>query len=329
MPRKTNRPRLGRGLSSLIRNSTLTDSPEYQPTDESVQDTVPTHRHRTISVAGGGISMVPVDSISPNPSQPRQKFDENSLAELADSIRVHGLLQPILIAEAHYEEDEKGTPYNLVAGERRLRASRLAGLEEVPCIIRSASSQEMLELSLIENIQRANLNPIERADAYRNLIDRFGLTQEQVAKRMGEARATIANHLRLLALCNDVQSMVVSGEIEFSHARVLAGLAGRPEVQVGLARRIIRERLSVRKLESLVLAAQRGSSPDVEIKEKKTPSPRSAYMLDVEEQLTRSIGNRVSISPGRSRNSGRITIEYYTLEDFDRITATLGAKIES
>ncbi len=326
MPRQPHRPRLGRGLSSLIRNSAIseTDSPEYQPAAEPVAtaDGAPIE-HRPMPTAAGGIIMVALSDIRPNPSQPRHQFDEQALTELADSIRLHGLLQPILIARM--PEGEGDRHYRLIAGERRLRAAELAGLAEIPCIVRPASSREMLELSLIENLRRADLNPVERAKAYRDLMDRFGLMQEEVAKRMGEPRTTVANYLRILDLCDLTQSFIIAGAVSFGHAKVLAGLAGKPDVQTRLAQKVANENISVRQLEELVKLAQRGELP----REVRDIPPRPAYLVDVEQQLTQTVGTRVTIRPGRAKNSGRIVIEYYSLDDFDKIVAAIGAKIES
>ncbi|MCK4625231.1 MAG: ParB/RepB/Spo0J family partition protein [Phycisphaerae bacterium] len=324
MTRQPDRPRLGRGLSSLIRNSTVSEinSPEYQPTPADGQ----TSEHRPIQTAAGGVIVVPIKDIRPNPAQPRRKFDEQALSELSASIRLHGLLQPVLVARTpEGEEDE--CPYRLIAGERRLRAAGQAGLVEIPCIVRPASSREMLELSLIENIRRADLNPVERANAYRDLMDRFDLKQEEVAKRMGDARATVANYLRILDLCDSVQSLIVSDEISFGHAKVLAGLAGKPDIQERLAQRVANDSLSVRQLEVLVKAAQKGH-PLTEDRGRVKIS-RPAYLIDIEGQLTQAVGTKVTIRPGRAKNTGRIVIDYYGLDDFDKIIAALGAEIES
>ncbi len=323
MTRQPNRPRLGRGLSSLIRNSTAleTNSPEYQPV--SVDEVA--GEHRPIQTAAGGILVVPIKDIRPNPAQPRRKFDRQALLELSDSIRLHGLLQPVLIVRS--PDGEGDFSYRLIAGERRLRAAEQAGLAEIPCIVRPASNREMLELSLIENIRRADLNPVERANAYRDLMDRFGLKSEEVAKRMGEARTTVANYLRILDLCDSAQSLVISDEISFGHAKVLAGLAGKPDIQARLAQRVADDRLSVRQLEALVKAAQKGHPLTDD--GKRTKVSRPAYLTDLEGQLAQAVGTKVSIRPGRAKNTGRIVIDYYGLDDFDKIVAALGAEIES
>ncbi|MDY7011462.1 MAG: ParB/RepB/Spo0J family partition protein [Planctomycetota bacterium] len=325
MSQQTHRPRLGRGLSSLIRNSTISEtvSPENQSFPEPSSPDVATNRRLPIQTAAGGIIMVAISDLMPNPSQPRHRFEEQALAELTESIRLHGVLQPILIART--PEGEISTPYRLIAGERRLRAAELAGLAEVPCIVRPASSREMLELSLIENLRRADLNPVERAKAYRDLMDRFCLTQEEVAKRMGEPRATIANYLRLLDLCDFVQALIITGSVSFGHAKVLAGLAGKPEFQTRLAQKVAKENISVRQLEELVKSAQLGKLPPAA----RNITPKPAYLADVEKQLTRTVGTKVTIRPGRAKNSGRIVIEYYSLDDFDKIVTSIGAKIES
>jgi ParB family chromosome partitioning protein len=215
----------------------------------------------------------------------------------------------------------------LIAGERRLRAARQAGLTDVPCIVRDASDQEILEWSLIENIQRSDLNPIERAGAYRAYMDRFALTQADLAKRTGESRANVANYLRLLDLCDDVQAMLLDGSLSFGHARALAGLAGRAAEQLALARRIAAEGLPVRQTERLVAAAQEGSA-GADDGPSAPARPKAPFLCDLEGQLTRAVGTRVTILPGRARNTGRIVVEYYSLDDFDRIAAGLGLKAE-
>ncbi|MFW6132902.1 MAG: ParB/RepB/Spo0J family partition protein [Planctomycetota bacterium] len=314
---RAQRPRLGRGLSSLIVNSSP-DEGSYQratglppakpdaPTPEPPAD------------ADGLVELAP-DQIAPNPYQPRQEFDADALDALAESIRRQGLLQPLVVARAEGESD---TPYRLIAGERRLRAARQAGLERVPCIIRRASRQELLEWALIENIHRADLNPIERAEAYRQYLDRFSMTQAEVAERLGQPRATVANYLRLLDLQDFVRDAVASGALSFGQAKILASLVDSPERQRALADRAVKEGLTVRRLEAL--AAEDGARASARARPSKPP-----YLRDVEDQLTRTVGTRVAIQPGRRRNTGRIIIDFYGLEDFDRICETLGARIDS
>ncbi|MHC4716201.1 MAG: ParB/RepB/Spo0J family partition protein, partial [Planctomycetota bacterium] len=250
------RPRLGRGLSSLIGTSTEIDRPapagQYEPDRQPPPEAGPATAAPADAPAGQ-VVMLPLDAIAPNPYQPRRKFSEQSLEELADSIRTHGLLQPVIVARRG--DGEADAIYQLIAGERRLRAAQRAGVAEMPCIVRPAGRQEMLELAVIENIHRADLNPVERAEAYRGLMDHFGLTQQQVAQRTGQPRATVANYLRMLELCDTVQRLVMDGSLSFGHAKVLAGLAGLPELQASLAGRTVTEGLSVRDLEDLVRTA--------------------------------------------------------------------------
>jgi ParB family chromosome partitioning protein len=278
------------------------------------------------AVAPAGVPLeVPVDAITPNPHQPRRTFPPEALAELTASIRQQGVLQPILVVRSSGGDGQ--APYVLIAGERRLRAARDAGLATIPCLVRQATEQQMLEWSLIENIQRSDLNAVERAQAYRHYMDRFGLTQAEVAERTGESRAGVANYLRVLDLCDEVQTMLVSGQIAFGHARALAGLAGQAELQLKLAKRIVGEGLSVRQAEQLVAAAH--DSPDAPAgKARKETPAKPPYIADVESRLTQAVGTRVAITPGRAKNSGRIVIDYYSLDDFDRIAGYLGFRAD-
>jgi len=225
MTQRSKRPRLGKGLASLIRNSTE-EQTEYQPFTKS-------------TLTKEAITFIPIEEIAPNPSQPRRNFDETSLNQLANSIRTFGMLQPVLVKRIENPQDNK--KYQLIAGERRLRAAMIAKLEQIPCIIKPASRLETLELSLIENLQRADLNPIEKAMAYQKLIDQFQLTQQQVADRVGLPRTTIANYLRLLDLCDEVQSLIIDGSLSFGHAKVLASLAGKTDIQKQLAKKVVNE----------------------------------------------------------------------------------------
>ncbi len=326
MPRHPTRPRLGRGLSSLIRSSRDREQPagEYRPvSDDAAAAAAP---EAPTPPAAGSVAAIPLASIRRNPYQPRRSFDEESLGAMAESIRTHGVLQPVLVAEAGIIEGR--ACYELIAGERRLRAAELAGVTELPAIVRRTTPQQMLELALIENIHRTDLNPLDRAGAYRDLMDRFSLTQQQVAERVGEARASLANYLRLLDLCDEGQRLVGEGTLSFGHGKVLAGLTGQPDLQADLARRAAREKLSVRQLEALLeeAAARTGQEPE---RQPPAARERAAYVVDLEGQLTEAIGARVHIRPGRGKHSGRIVIEYHGLEDFDRIAAAFGLELES
>jgi len=308
------RPRLGRGLSSLITTSSDADGAGTAPAEAQQQ--------AEAGILGAGAGEIPIDQIASNPFQPRTSFDEAQLADLAASIVQQGVLQPLVVAPAHEEDAEHA--YVLVAGERRLRAAKQAGLERVPCVVRNPERQQMIEWALVENIQRADLNPLERASAYREYIDRFRLTQADAAERLGQARATVTNHLRLLDLAEEVQEMIAGGGVTFGHAKVLAGLIGQPEPQVALAKKVVQQGLSVRELEELVAArTEQTAAPN------KNRPAKSAYLRDLEDQLTRTVGTRVAIKPSKAKDRGRIVIDYYSLDDFDRIAAALGLKLES
>lgn len=261
-------------------------------------------------MAQGSVSLVPTASIRANPYQPRGEMDPERLAELAESIRAHGVLQP-LVVRPHKEG------YELVAGERRFRASQAAGLEEVPVIIRECTNREMLELALIENIQREDINAIDAAIAFRRLIDEFGLTQEEVAARVGKSRPAVANTLRLLNLPPAIRQRVASGELSEGHARALLGLESAPDAQLALADRILAEHLTVRDTEKLVRqGAEQRRAPDTP-----PPAPRDPYITKIEEHLQRYFGTRVSIT--RNGERGAIRIDFYDQEQFERILELL------
>ncbi len=328
--RTANTPnRLGRGLSSLMHApAPAAESPDPLASETPVRSNYAPQRP-AMPVDPALISTQPLkvrlDKIAPNPHQPRRTFQPEALAELAASIRRHGVLQPILVVRSPGRDGQ--APYVLIAGERRLRAAKLAGLEAIPCLVRDADDQQMLEWSLIENIQRTDLNAIERAQAYRNYMDRFSLTQAEVAERTGESRAGVANYLRTLDLCDEVQAMLLSGDLAFGHARALAGLAGRSELQQKLAKRIVEGMMSVRQAEQMV-AAVRDGKPEDSATGQKDGRSKPAYVLDLESQLTRAIGTRVVLRPGRAKNTGRIVIDYYSLDEFERIAGSLGFKAE-
>ncbi len=266
---------LGRGLDSLI-----------PVIDESAQATV----------AGNEIA---IDTIEPNPMQPRTSFDEAPLAELAASIREYGILQPLIVTKV------SSGKYQLVAGERRLRASKLAGLTKVPVIERNLDEQKKLELAIIENVQRENLSPIEAALSYRRLMDEFNLTQEDVAVKVGKARSTVANAIRLLTLPAEIKQGLIEGKITEGHARSIMAIEGRDE-QIAFYHRIISDGMNVRQTEDHVKARVSGKKPA------KDPDVKAA-----EKRLTQAVGTKVTIKP--SGRGGKIVIEFYGSEDLDRI----------
>lgn len=282
---------LGRGLGALIPN---------QPDDER-------------EAGKEGIQVVSIDAIEPNPHQPRGLMDPEKLAELAQSIEAHGLIQPLIVTKS-------GETYTLIAGERRWRACRQAGVEAVPVIVKEATPQAMLELALIENIQRADLNPLEEAHAYQQLMEEFGLTQAQVSQRVGKARSTVANLVRLLELPANVQQAVSDGEISGTHARVLLQL-NNPAQQMHATNQIIKLDLSVRQTETLVanLLANKKPKP----KQKKKLSPEMATLQSHFEQ---SLGAPVKIQ--QEQSGGRVIIRYYSDEELNAIYEAIVGEVE-
>ena len=251
---------------------------------------------------GQTIHMIPVAQIVPNRYQPRKTFVEEELRELVESVKQHGILQPVLVRQ-------KGEGrYELIAGERRFRAAKSAQLPAVPAVIRKSSDDESTILSLIENIQRSNLNPVEEAKAYRQLIDELGVTQETVAERVGRDRASVANICRILSLPHEVQGMVASGRLTLGHAKVILGIKNSGD-RLTLAKRILRDQLSVRQVEQLV---KKRSG-----KAKSRPTAGSSLHADVEDRLRKHLGTKVVIRSKRS--GGELVLTYYSQEDLTRI----------
>lgn len=292
---------LGRGLSSLI--------PPTPPSVEAERDVAPTGRQPLY-----GATFLGIDDLGPNPRQPRQAIPPETLADLAASIKAHGLIQPIIVTAARVTDP---TPYIIIAGERRWRAARLAGLTEVPVIIKEASPQDLLELALVENIQRADLNPLEEAAAYETLMTEFGLTQEQVAERVSKSRTAVANIVRLLKLPEPVKQLLSEGQIHEGHARALLGLQDEQAI-IEAARLVVHRGLSVRQTEELVRrlnAPPPTSSPDDE--EPMTDPATQA----IEARLRQRLGTKVNLF--RTRRGGRIVIHFYSEEElaalYDRL----------
>jgi ParB family chromosome partitioning protein len=280
---------LGKGLDSLIPAKTETAKAKSKATEEAVKPD----------------SVVKISKIEPNPDQPRKEFDEDALAELADSIRQYGLLQPILV-------QDRDTYYEIIAGERRWRACKLAGLKEVPVIIKRYTQQEIVEISLIENIQREDLNPIEEALAYKRLLEEFSLRQDEVAEKVSKSRTAVTNSIRLLKLSDKVQNMVIDGAISTGHARALLAISDLTE-QEEVAEKIVKDRLSVRDVEKLVKEL---SKPKKEVVERDTSM--DIFYKDIEEKLKTKLMTKVSIS-SKDGKRGKIELEFYSNEDFDRL----------
>jgi len=264
------------------------------------------------SVSPAGVeSSVAVSEIVPNPDQPRRHFDEEALASLAESIRRHGLLQPLVVRRI-------AGRFELIAGERRLQAAKRANLESVPVIVREARPEDRLELALIENLQRENLTPLEEAEAYRHLMDAYGLTQEEIAQRVGKSRPAITNTLRLLALPDAVKAQLEGGELSAGHARAVLSLEDAQE-QVAFAREVVTRKLSKSTTESL--AAARSKRP---AKRTATSTASEVHVRALAEELTRDFGTRVRIT-SRARG-GCIEIEYYSEAELDRLVERLRSR---
>ena len=302
--------RLGRGLSSLISMSDLPVEAEI-PAGPEAESAAPTTT--AAPPAATSPMEIPVDSVVPNPHQPRRQMNESSIAELAASLKSTGLIQPIIVRRS-------GERFELIAGERRLRAAKLAGLSTLPAIVREVDGFTQAQMALVENIQRENLNPIDRAQAYRALMSQLGLTQAELAGRLGEDRSSIANHLRLLDLAELVQKLILEGQLTLGHAKIIAGVPDILEQQ-RLANLVVTQDLSVRNLERM-------------LKEKpadaKTAKPlnQSAHAADLEKSLARQLGLRVQLRSGANKSKGRLILHYSSLDQFDDLLNRLGVKVE-
>ncbi|MGA9349303.1 MAG: ParB/RepB/Spo0J family partition protein [Anaerolineae bacterium] len=260
-----------------------------------------------IPVSETGPTEVPIDAIVPNPMQPRQGLDLEALEELAASIREHGLIQPLIVSQV---SDVEAQRYQLIAGERRLEAAKLADLTKVPVIIREATPQEMLELALVENIQRADLNPLEQATAYRHLMDDFGLTQEQVAERVGKSRVAVANSVRLLRLPDEVKGSLAQGQITEGHARAMLAL-DEPDGQRNVWKAVLGRGLNVRQTEEMVRRLTAGPRP------KRLEQPPSSETKALEDRFRAALGTKVQLF--RSKRGGRLVIHFYSEEDLQAL----------
>ena len=283
---------LGKGLDSLIPE---TIKPAPQEKTKVVEKIV----EKPVEMK------VKISKVGPNKEQPRKQFDEDALMELADSIKQFGVIQPIIV-------QEKNGFYEIIAGERRWRAAKLAGLKEVPVIVKDYTDLEIVEISLIENIQRENLNPIEEALAYKRLLQEFDLKQDEVAERVSKSRTAVTNSMRLLKLDERVQQMVIDDMLSTGHARALLGIED-PELQAATAVRVFDEKLSVREVEKLVKQIQSGKS-----EKKKEDKVHDFIYTDLEEKMKTAVGTKVSIKQN-AKGKGKIEIEYYSKEDLERI----------
>ena len=293
----TKKAGLGKGLDSLIANKVtpVAVSPvEVAKKDEKVIEGI----------------LMDIKKVEPNREQPRKNFDEDALLELSESIKQFGVLQPLLV------QDKKGY-YEIIAGERRWRAAKLAGLKEVPVIIKDLTDQEVVEIALIENIQRENLNPIEEAIAYKRLLTEFNLKQDEVAERVSKSRTAVTNSMRLLKLNEKVQQMVIDDMLSTGHARALLGIEDQDK-QYQTAQKIFDEKLSVRETEKLVKKIQQEKEEDKSKKETKIDPKMVAIFGDLEETMKMILGTKVAINQ-KDDKKGKIEIEYYSMDELDRI----------
>ena len=303
MAAKTKSKGLGKGLEALFGDAEVAPAEKKQPAKKKQTEGTAEESPSEDS----GVLYVNIDDIKPNASQPRKNFDEEKLEELAASIEAHGLIQPIVLRKL-------GKGYEIVAGERRWRAARMAGLKEVPCIVKELSDEENMLLAIIENMQREDLNPIEEAEGIKQMIDTYGLTQEQVSYSVGKSRPYITNSLRLLKLPGKVQELTAAGEITTGHARALASIKSQQK-QIDLAKRAARDGLSVRQIEKL---ARETKTPEKKTAKKKA---KSADEKRVEEDLKNALGTRVCLN--RKGQKGKIEIEFYSAEELERLIELL------
>ncbi len=298
--------RLGRGLESLIRTSEPgvpeSGEPAHEPEVDLVSEPGQTH---------AVMQEIPVDAISPNPYQARRQWNQDKIAELAGSIRANGLVQPVLVRQV-----EGG--YQLIAGERRLRACKSLGMQSVPAIVRRSTDLQQVEWSLVENIHRDDLNPLDRARAYQAYLSQFGVTQAEAAARLGEDKSVISNHLRLLDLPAEIQQMLLDGKLTMGHARAIVSLP-TDELRRKIGNRAIAGRLSVREVERIVRRYMNETGTVAQGLAEKKP-----HVVDMELRIATALGAKVRLDIRRDGKRGRMIIEFHSLEDFDRILDRLG-----
>ncbi len=279
-----NRKALGKGINALI--------PDF--TDETTPETTKT-----------GMVELLIDEISPGPTQPRKDFDDEKMQELENSIRENGVIQPIVV-----QQRDEG--YEIICGERRWRASRKAGLKKIPVVIREVSNTESLQMALIENIHRQDLNPIEEAEAYKRLSQEYGLTQEIIAKQVGKKRATVANYLRLLKLSRGFQEDLIIGRLTMGHARAMLALESEQEMEV-LRREVLKHDMTVRQVEAYIQQKKRPEG----MKPKSKLAHKDIFIKDMEKTLQQKLGTKVTITPGKK--GGKLIVSYYSNDDLNRI----------
>ena len=286
---------LGKGLDALI--------PAGNKKASVKKETEPVIIEKIVEKKG--VETLKITEVEPNREQPRKNFNEDALLELSDSIKQYGVIQPLIV-------QKKGDHYEIIAGERRWRAAKMAGIKEIPVIIKDYSDQQVMEISLIENIQREDLNPIEEAMAYKNLMEEFHLKQDEIAEKVSKSRTAVTNSMRLLKLDKRVQQMMIDDMISAGHARTLITIED-PDVQYNIATKIFDEKLSVRETEKMVKLLQKP-----EVKKEKAEKVNSFIYKDIEEKIKAILGTKVTVDH-RSNNKGRISIEYYSNDELERI----------
>lgn len=303
MTEKTEKPKhLGRGLASLLGPITsIAQEPHLPIPIAEISSNILSDKELHNS-----LRELNINEIQPNPFQVRFVWNEQELADLARSIKANGIIQPVLVRPV-------GNTFQLIAGERRWRAAKLAGVEKIPAIIRQVKDEKLLELALVENIHRADLNPLERANAYQRYLNTLSLTQVEAASRLGEDRSVIANYLRLLDLPTEIKQMLIDGQLTMGHARAILALP-TDELRRKLANRALAGRLSVRDVERLVRKYLSASDP-----KKIITRARPAHLIDLESRLSKELGTNVAIETRKSGKCGRIVIDFHSLEEFDRI----------
>ena len=286
---------LGKGLDALIPAGNK-KAPVKKETEPVIIEKI---------VEKKGVETLKITEVEPNREQPRKNFNEDALLELSDSIKQYGVIQPLIV-------QKKGDHYEIIAGERRWRAAKMAGIKEIPVIIKDYSDQHVMDISLIENIQHEDMNPIEEAMAYKNLMEEFHLKQDEIAEKVSKSRTAVTNSMRLLKLDKRVQQMMIDDMISAGHARTLITIED-PDVQYNIATKIFDEKLSVRETEKMVKLIQKP-----EVKKEKAEKVNSFIYKDIEEKIKAILGTKVTVDH-RSNNKGRISIEYYSNDELERI----------
>ena len=352
------KPRLGRGLSSLMAAPVPVEPPvevdapasgsgaatgtrpagsESNPPAQAAPD--PNLKNAQAAAAGadgnasgggatsgggGGIDYIAIERIVPNPHQPRQYFDPGAIEALGRSIKQDGLMQPIVLRPS---PDDPAT-YELVAGERRWRAASAVGIPRLPAIVKDLTDRQLAEWALIENLQREDLDPIEKANAFRGLTDQFGLSQQDIADRVGIERPTVSNYLRLLELPEEVATLIGRGPLTMGHARALLSIPNK-DVQTIVAAQAVKEAWSVREMEKQIRAIlDEAEGPAAPGEARPRRRNRSTHLADLEEQVAAQLQTKVKIKPGRKKGSGTISIEFYSIDEFDELLTKLGVQVE-